>query len=51
MNIIIKLADKIKHRFNTKQKTLQYSNTENNFKFLKGDRVKFVLEFDDIKLK
>ena len=51
-NIIIKLVDKIKHRLKPKQKTLQYSNTENNFKFLKGDRVKvkFVLEFDDIKL-
>lgn len=30
---------------------MQYSNTENNFKFSKGNRVKFkfVLEFDDIK--
>lgn len=30
---------------------MQYSNTENNFRLSKGDRVKFkfVLEFDDIK--
>ena len=47
-HLVLTLIQKLK----PKQKISQSLNTENNLRFSKGDRVKvkFVLEFDDIKL-